>query len=143
MRRIQVDFSFPWPFAPEETGDVLAWIFQVALVGYLGLSLIESGQPGFVRLYFNLNAWLYSTIAIGALASIWPMAVPEARRIHRHLDWKNLLWLLLIALVGVVIVWTKIGTKDWLSSVIAVLSGAIVFGLGLLIYINDDAREGE
>jgi hypothetical protein len=143
MRRIRVDFSFPWPFTAEETRELLAWIFQVALLAYLGFSSIELFKTGFVSVYFNLNILLFVVIASGTLATLWPMVVPSARRGHPSLGWGAYFWLSLITLSGAAVVWLTLRKIGWLGGVVSLISGVIIFGLGLLAYLDDDGAAGE
>lgn len=135
----RVTFSIPWPFTAVATRDLLAYVFQVALLSYLGFYLLENLQPGFVSNYFDLNIMLWSTIGSGLLTALWPAVVPEARK-PRRLGWRQYVGLLLLALVTAGIVWYKIQSIGWLAKIIALLSGLIVFGLGLLVYLDDDTE---
>ncbi len=140
MHRIRVSFSFPWPFDSLETGELLTWLFQVALLSYLGFYLIESLRPGFVTYYFNLNILLYSTIVIGILTTVWPAAVSMTKGQKTSLRWDQLFWTSVIAAVGAALVWYKTQPLGRLSGPIAVLSGLTIFSLGLLVYTDHDAQ---
>lgn len=130
----RVNFSIPWPLTAGESRDLLQYLFQLALVSYLGFYLIENLKPGFVSDYFNLNIVLYVTIISGILASLWPAIAPAARE-HRT-GWKHYLGLLLVAVLAAIFVWYKIQTLGPWAKLIAPVSGLIVFGLGASLYLD-------
>ncbi len=136
----RVTFSIPWPFTAEESRDVLSYVFQIALLSYLGFYLIESLKPGFVTNYLDLNILLWSTVGSGLLTALWPAVVPAARK-SGVISWKQYVGIVLLALVTAGIVWYKIQSIGWLATIIAPLSGLIVFGLGLLVYLDEDSDE--
>lgn len=141
MRRLT--FTFPWPWSAEETRDLLSFAFQTALVTYLLLYFIESLKPGFVTNYFSLDTWLWAAIVTGVLSSVWPMVVSPAKKQKPRLRWRDYLWLALLAVGAAAVVYYKTQTIGWLSKIITPLAGLIVFGLSLLIYLDNDDRTGE
>lgn len=136
MKRVTV--SFPWPLTASETREILSFGFQVALVTYLGLYLIESLQPGYVSTYYNLDTFLWIAIVTGVLSGVWPMFTKDARKEHAPPSWKDFLWIGLLSIGTVAVVWYKISSFGWLVKVIAPLSGLVVLGLSLLVYFNRD-----
>lgn len=135
----RVTLSFPWPFSAAATRELLSFVFQVSLVTYLGLYLIESLRPQFVTLFYSLDTFLWIAIVTGVLSSIWPAIVPEAKhRPPERLGWKDWSWMLLLAAGTVAVVYYKTSSIGWLVNVIAPLSGLIVLGLSLLVYFDRD-----
>lgn len=134
----RVNFSIPWPFTAVETRELLSFAFQVGLVTYLGLYLIESLSPGFVTSFYKLDTFLWIAIVTGVLSSIWPAIVPEAKKEPTKPTWKDFVWMVLLALGTVAVVWYKTSSIGWLVKVIAPLSGLIVLGLSLLVYYDRD-----
>ncbi len=136
MRR--VTFSIPWPLSAKETRDILSFVFQVTLVSYLGLYLIENLRPGFVTFFYNLDSFLWAAIITGVLSSVWPAIVPESKKLLSKPTWKDFVWMGLLAIGTVAVVWYKTSSVGWLVRVIAPLSGLIVLGLSLLVYYDRD-----
>ncbi len=136
MRRIT--FSIPWPLTAIETREILSFAFQVALVTYLGFYLIENLRPGFVTTFYSLDTFLWIAIVTGVLSSIWPAIVPEAKKKQTNPTWKDIVWMIVLALGTVAVVWYKTSSIGWLVKVIAPLSGLIVLGLSLLVYYDRD-----
>ena len=139
MRRIT--FSIPWPLSAEETRDILAFAFQVALATYLGFYVLESIRPGFVSFYYNLDTFLWIAIITGALSSIWPTIVPAANKQPQKKTWKDFLWIAILGIGTVVVIWYKTSSIGWLVRIIAPLSGLIIVGLSLLVYYDRDESD--
>lgn len=136
MKRVSV--SIPWPLSAAETRDVLSFAFQVSLLNFLGLYLIESIHSGFVTSFYSFDMFLWFTIAAGLLSSLWPAVVPEGKKEFVKPTWRDYAWMALFALGTVAVVWYKTSTLGWLAKVIAPLSGLVVLGLSLLVYFSRD-----
>lgn len=133
----KITFNISWPLSGMEVRELLSFVFQVALVSFLGFYIVESLRPGFVASFFNINIFLWAAAVTGILSTVWPMAVPEAK-VEEKPTQKDYVWMVLLALCTVVIVWSKVNSIGWLAKVIAPLSGLIVFGLCLLVYFDKD-----
>lgn len=133
----KITFSVAWPFSGAEIREILSFAFQVSLVAFLGFYLIENIRPGLVANFFNINIFLWAAIIFGVLSTLWPMVVPEAK-VNKKLNWKDYVWIILLALGTVALVWYKTSSIGWLVKVIAPLSGLIVLGLSLLVYFDKD-----
>lgn len=136
MRKVTV--SIPWPLSAATTRELLSFAFQVALVTYLGLYLLESLRPQFVTLFYSLDTFLWIAIVTGVLSSIWPAFVSEAQRLPAKPSGKDYIWMGLLAVGTMAVVWYKTASIGWLVNVIAPLSGLIVLGLSLLVYFDRD-----
>lgn len=117
--------------------ELLSFAFQVSLVAFLGFYLIDNLRTGFVSNFFNVYIFLWTSIVFGVLTTAWPMIVPEAKS-EEKLTWKDFTRITLFALGTAALVWYKTSSIGWLAMVIAALSGLIVLGLGLLVYLNKD-----
>lgn len=134
----RVTFSIPWPLNGVETREVLAFAFQTSLVSYLGFFLIENIKPGFVTGYMDLNWWLWAAIITGIFSAIWPYVVPEAQQAKTQPRWRDVVWMVLLALGTVAVMWYKLGSLGTIGKVIAGLSGAVVLCLSLLVWYDRD-----
>lgn len=131
----KITFSIVSPFSDTEARELLSFAFQVSLVSFLGMYLVESLRPGIIVPFFNINIFLWSAVVLGVLSTIWPMLVPEAK-VEKRPNWKDYVWMVLLALGTVALVWYKISSIGWLVMVLAPLSGLIVIGLSLLVYFD-------
>lgn len=136
MRKIT--FSIPFPLTADETREMLSFTFQVSLVSYLGFYLIESLSSGFVIRYYSLDLFLWSAVVSGVASSILPAIVPAAKKAPTQPNWKDFVWMVVLALGTTVVIWYKAPSIGWLVTIIAPLSGLIVLGLSLLVYYDQD-----
>ncbi|MBI5467358.1 MAG: hypothetical protein HY975_04075 [Candidatus Kerfeldbacteria bacterium] len=132
----RVKFSIPWPWAPDDTRELLTYAFQVALATYLLLLLLENIRPGFVSFFLSLNFFLWVTIITGILANLWPVIVPAARR--ASINWKDWLWIGALTLGTMLIVYVKLASLNGLGVALALLCGLVVLGVSLLVYYRED-----
>lgn len=138
----RVTLTIPWPLTPEETRDILSYAFQVTLITYVVLFLLESLKPGFVTNYLSLQRWLWATIGTGVLATAWPAIVPASRWKRSTLRGREYVWLAILTLGTMFIVLMKTRSLGWLAPVVATLTGVAVLGLSLLVYL-DHGRQPE
>lgn len=136
----KVTLSFPWPVSAAEMREILTFAFQLSLVTYLGMYLVESLQPGFVTVVLALNPFIVATVVFGALASIWPAVAQGAGR-KKPLRWSHYAFFTALALLSGFILWDKTRTIGWGAGGLAVLAAGIVFSLGLLSFLDRNAGQ--
>lgn len=139
MKRII--FSLPWFLDGPEMRQLFSYAFYVALMSYVGFALLENLRPGFVHGFFNENIFLWVTIVTGIMATIWPMIVPAAKK-NAPPRWSSYLWIVVVAALIGGLVWYKTSTVGWMAEVFAPLSGLLVLGLGVLVYLDREEVEG-
>jgi hypothetical protein len=135
MKRIT--FSFSWPISSEDIRELLAYIFQVAAISFFGFYFIEILRPGFVTTFIHINIFLWLAIIFAILTTIWPFFVLEAR-VKKNPKWRDYLWISFLTLVTVLVIWNKTSSNGRLAIILAPLSGLIVFGLSVLIYLEKE-----
>ena len=133
----RVTFSIPWPFTATEFRELLSYAFQVALVTYLTLYLIESLKPGYVTSFYSLDNFLWVAVATGAISSLWPAVVVDAGH-QRMFTIRDVVWIGMLGLGTVAVIWYKTQSLGYLGKVIAIIGGLIVIGLSLLAYYDHD-----
>jgi|GEM_PF-2152858 len=138
MRMHRVTISFSWPLTAAETRDLLAFSFQVALITYLGLYVIEDMNSGFVTTVYDLNQLLWLTVGLGVLTAIWP-TVTQSRRAEK-LTWMSIAWMAVLGVMTSLILWFRLADQGGIRLPISILAGLIVVGLGLLVYFDRDEQ---
>ncbi len=138
----KITFSIPWPLSPKETREIITFAFQVFLVMYVGLYVLESINPGFVTLFIALPHLLWITVGIGILATIWPSIVPAARtKTRQPIRPQSLIWMVALAIMTMLAVWYRAHSIGWPILLFAPLSGLLVFGLCFLVYVDRDENQ--
>jgi hypothetical protein len=138
----KITFSIPWPLSPKDTREVLGFAFQVFLVMYVGLYVLESVNPGFVTLFVTLPHLLWVIIGIGILATVWPAIVPAAQTTTpRSLPGSALAWMILLGVITMLTVWYRAHSIGWPILIFSPLSGMLVFGLCFLVYFDRDESQ--
>ena len=138
MRMHRVTISFSWPLTAAETRDLLAFSFQVALITYLGLYVIEDMNSGFVTTVYDLNQLLWLTVGLGVLTAIWP-TVTQSRRAEK-LTWMSIAWMAVLGVMTSLILWFRLADQGGIRLPISILAGLIVVGFGLLVYFDRDEQ---
>ena len=121
-----------------QTAAAISNLFQVLLVTYLGLLLIEQLWTGFVSLYINLNYLLVIVIILGVLD-----VFSEKQPMHRKMATKkDYLFVLVLAVLGFFIIKIKTASLGWLSWVISIIAGILIFLLSILV-LEDEEGEND
>ena len=120
-----------------KTALAINHLFQVLLVTYLGLLLIEQLWPGYVSNYLNLNYMLLIVIALGALDTFCEQLPKE----HKEVTKKDYLFVLTLAILGSFIIKFKTGSLGWLSWLISAIAGVLILLLSILVLEDEDEVE--
>lgn len=140
MRRIT--FSVPWPWTSNETREVLAYAFILAVVSYAGFAALENFRPGFVSQYFDLDWIMWTAIILGGLSLIWP-AVTQPDEVQDRARWKNWIWVFTLALASALVIGHVTAARGSLRLMTAAVSGLAMFGLGWLFVVHRDPQRHE
>lgn len=138
MRRLTITFSWPW--SPDETRELLSFVFQVFLLSYLGFYLLESLVPGLVRYSFDPNILLWPVVVSGILSSVWP-ALTADQAARSTMTWRDSLFIIVLSVASIGVVWLKVKMLGTLALPVAILSGLIVAGLSFLVYYDRDETD--
>lgn len=113
-------------------------VFEISLVVYLALFLIDEIASGFVSNFFNTNYILVICIVFGALTALnqkhEPLPKPEALKKSDYILITGL------GILAVILVFVKIKTIGWIAWPISILSGILIFLISYL-FLNEDKKE--
>jgi uncharacterized membrane protein len=121
------------------TARLINHTFQSLLVTYLLLLLVEQVWTGFVSNYFNLNYLLIIVIIAGILSVF-------SEKEHEHekaTTWKDYAYITVLSLAGLVIIKFKTVDLGWLSWVISIIAGILIYLLSILILEDEEEKEVE
>lgn len=109
-------------------------LFQVLLVTYLILLLVEQIWTGLVSAYFNLNYLLIIVIILGVL-DVFSEKLPQ---IGKGPTKKDYIFVILLGILGAVIIKFKTSSLDWLSWLISIVAGILIILISILILQDDE-----
>ncbi len=124
-----MNFKIKDPYA-----SLINHLFQMILVTYLALLLIEQIWPGAVSLYLNLNLVLIVVIITGVL-DVFADIAPAPKQKAKTTDY---LFAFSLGILGAVIIWLKLGDLGWLRWVISLIAGALIILLSFLVLEEDN-----
>ena len=116
------------------TADLLNHTFQILLVTYLLLLLIEQIWSGIVSTYLNLNYFLVIVIISGILDVFSEHSAP----IPKMPNWKDYSFTILLGILGFAIIKYKTYELGWLSWMISAIAGILIILLSILVLNEDD-----
>lgn len=120
MRNILVSFS-------EE-------IFQIFLVVYLALLLLESTKTGFVSDFFNLNILLGILLISGVtMALAKPQEANNKVSSLERMKNNDFVYIALMAIIGGIFVFYKTNGLGYISIILSILSSLLITLLSFLI----------
>ncbi len=115
--------------------ELINYTFQVLLVSYLLLLLAEELKAGFVSKYLNLNYVLIAVILLGILTVVFPHEKKIARKVI-PLDYFMIGF---ISIAGGFIIFYKTKELKWLSYVISIVGGILIFLLSVLVLEENES----
>ncbi len=138
-------------------GIIINELFQVSLVTYLILLLLETLDKGFVSNVFNLN-YLLAVVLISGIIKVLPVAEKKLLSQWDLIDLKfmnlrsqlhlpksfsenDFYFILLIGLTGGTLVYFKTEDLGRISILISVITTIIIFLLSYLIFTDQDSGE--
>ena len=114
-------------------------LFQILLVTYLVLLLVEQIWTGMVSVYFNLNYLLIIVIISGIL---------DVFSEHKKIPYKkprpwDYIFIIILGVLGFLIIKYKTASLGWLSWLISIIAGILIILLSILVLEEDDEDENE
>lgn len=116
------------------TAITINHLFQVLLVTYLVLLLAEELWAGTVSNYLNLNYMLIIVIVLGIL----DVFSEQQHRERKDVTKKDYIFVLVLAIAGFLIIKVKTSSLGWLSWVISIIAGILIFLLSILVLEDND-----
>ena len=119
--------------------ELVQTLFQMLLITYLMLILLETIFEGSVSSYINMNYLLIIIIVVGVVAVL--MEPIKAENIERkHLNRKSIFLMFCAGIVGATIIWYKTQGIGWLAYVVSTGGGVLILLLPMLAW--GGSREG-
>ncbi len=109
--------------------ELINYTFQVLLVSYLLLLLLEELKKGFVSSFINVNYALFIVLFVGILTVFFPYEHKEVRKTI-PLDY---FFIGFLGLVGGLIIFYKTKELKWLRYVISITGAALIILLSILV----------
>ncbi len=119
-----------------EISKIINNLFQTFLVTYLLLLLIEQIWANSVSLYLNLNYILIIVIVFG-IGSVFTKQEEKKQEPVTELDY---IYISLLSIIGTIIIFIKTKELGYLSYLISIIAGILIFLLSYLV-LNDDEED--
>jgi hypothetical protein len=115
--------------------------FQVLLITFLLTLLIRELYPG-VTMWVNINYFLILVLIFGIAAVL---TNDEDQHVHEPvtITKRDYIFIGAASIAGTAIVWYKIQDIGKLAYLIAILSGALIFLLSILVLDDDEAEQSD
>lgn len=120
-----------------KTALTINHLFQVLLVTYLALLLVEEIWSGTVSNYLNLNYLLIIVIVFGIL-DVFSENLPRENKMPTKKDY---LFIIILGIVGFLIIKFKTSSLGWLSWVISIIAGILIILLSMLVLEDNENDE--
>lgn len=127
-----------WKFKGH-AASIINHAFQVLLVTYLVLLLIEQIWTGVISTYLNLNYLLIIVIFSGILDVFSEIPVKKKEQATR----KDYFLAIGLGILGFIIIKFKTPSLGWLSWLISIVAGVIIILLSILVLEDDEDNEEE
>lgn len=120
-------------FIKGQPAELINYSFQIMLVTYLVLLLIEQVFPGVVSVYLNLHYLLVIVILLGIADVFCEKPSSRSETISR----KDYVLIGFLGILGFVIIKYKTADLAWLSWVISFVAGVLIVLLSVLVLTED------
>jgi len=114
-------------------------IFEISLIVYLALFLIDEIASGFVSNFFNINYILTICIIFGAITAL--NQKNEEPKTLQPLKKYDYVLMISLAVLAVIVVFVKIKEIGALAWPISILSGILIFLISYLFLNNENKKE--
>lgn len=121
--------------------SIVSDIFQVSLISYLVLLLIEEFASGFATNFLNIN-WLLGIIVVSGVLTIIFYQEDKQQETRQVKWWDYLLIVLLGISAGIIIFW-QMQDLEWIAIVISIFSGLIIILISYFLINEDNLAKGE
>ena len=117
--------------------EIVNYLFQSLLIGYLFLLLIEQIWSRSVSVYLNLNYILMIVI----ICVILDVFSEHKKQKYEKPSWKDYTYIVLLGLGGFIIIKLKTAQLGWLSGLISIIAGILIILLSLLVLEEDEDED--
>jgi uncharacterized membrane protein len=117
------------------TADIVNHTFQILLVTYLILLLLEQVWPGLVSVYLSLN-WLLVLVILAGVLDVFVDHEPKNERVKK-IDY---IFAVVLGILGFGIILYKTGDLGWLKWVISIVAGILIILLSMLVLEENDEK---
>lgn len=114
-------------------------VFEISLIVYLALFLLDEIKSGFVSNFFNTNYLLAVCIIFGALTALGQKNEPKPK--PQPLKKYDYILMAGLAVLAVIVVFAKIKEIGVLAWPISILSGVLIFLISYLFLKNDNEMQ--
>ena len=118
--------------------SLVNYTFQILLVTYLVLLLIEQIWTGIVSVYLNLNYLLIIVIIVGIL-DVFSEHLPIK---DKKTSIKDYVFISILGILGFIIIKYKTAELGWLSWIISIIAGILIILLSILV-LEDKEDDNE
>ena len=118
----------------EKPRTVINWLFQITLIIYLTLLIINE----FVKLKYGLNTTLIIVLVFATLTIIYPT---KEKKEKEKFGLKEKILIIILSIVGSILVYLKTKDLGWLSYLISIITGLLIYLVGYLIYEDEETKE--
>ena len=119
--------------------EIINASFQSLLVLYLVLLLAEQIWPYSVSWYLNLNYLLIIVIIAGVLS----VFTKQEKRKKEPITRRDYIYITVLSILGFIIIFIKTEELGWLSYVISIIAGILIFLLSYLVLEGDENEKGD
>jgi len=116
---------------------IISYLFQGILILYLLFLLVDQIFADSIVSKINANYILIIVILCGVFTILFPY---QASKKHDK-NWKDYVFISILAIAGFVIIKYKTAQLGWLSWVISIIAGILIYLLSILILSDDDAED--
>lgn len=118
--------------------EIVNYLFQSLLVTYLVLLLVEQLWEGVVSVYLNLNYLLIAVIVVGVIDVFSDKPHKAPNFYHSRKKDLDYWFIFVLGILGFFIIKFKTADLGWLSWIISLIAGALIFLLSALILEEKD-----
>ncbi len=119
--------------------EIINLMFQSLLVLYLVLLLAEQIWPSSVSWYLNLN-YLLIFVVIAGILSVFTKQKPQKKE---RITKKDYIYISILSIAGFIIIFIKTQELGWLSYVISIIAGILIFLLSYLVLEEEENEKGD
>jgi len=119
--------------------NVINYSFQIFLVIYLALLLLEQLELSWIKISPNLNYLLIIVMIMGIL----DVFSEHEKEKEKKPGIRDYVFISALAILGFIIIKFKTGDLGWLSWLVSIIAGILIFLLSLLILNEEDDESKE
>ncbi len=116
---------------------IVSYVFQALLILFLITLLAQQFYPEFINSIVNVNWFMIIVIISGAISILFPHQ--QSLEIKKPINWKDIIFILILGILGGIIIFLKLKTAGWISYVISSLGGLIIILLSWLVLTEDNS----